>query len=113
MKNLNLPLKDTDMATAIAYYGETELLDFIGFDRIEAYLLAAQADDMDNDAGMASLTKVHLHQDVASANVQLGDKCKIAIQADFVNDEGKEVIIDVRMDRIFGVLLRQRDANVA
>jgi len=112
MENPNLPLKDTDMATAVAYYGETELLDFIGFDRIEAYLLEART-DFGGAVGMTSLAKVHLHQDVESANVQLGDKYKIAIQADFANNEGKEVIIDVRMDRIFGVLLRHRNPNVA
>lgn len=113
MKNMDLQLKKTDIATAVAYYGETELLDFIGPTRIEEYLIRAQADGVGTSGGTGPWAKMHLHQDVASAKIQLGDECKMIIQADFVNSDCKEVIIDVRMDRIFGVLLRRRASDVA
>lgn len=111
MGNSDSRLKDVDIASAVEYYGEMELLDFIGASRIEAYLVSAHQEYADNSAG--PWTKVHLHQHVATAKVQLGDKCKMTIQADFVAGDGNEVVIDVRMDRIFGVFLQQRASDVA
>lgn len=113
MESSDLRLKDIDIASAVEYYGEMELLDFIGASRIEAYLVAAHQESAGVDDGAGPWTKVHLHQHVATAKVQLGDKCKMIIQADFAAGDGNEVVIDVRMDRIFGVFLQQRTSDVA
>ena len=112
MENEDMQLRSTDIATAVEYYGETELLDYIGTDRIEQYLALSQ-EDGGTDHAEELWAKVHLHQDMASAKVQLGDKYKLTIQADFKDHDINEVIIDIRMDRIFGVFLHQRNPGVA
>ncbi|MFB2119605.1 hypothetical protein [Parapedobacter sp. 2B3] len=113
MENSDLQLKDTDIATAVAYYGETELLDFIGITRIQEYLALVLADQDGTGEAMGLWAKVFLHQRVASAKVELGDKYKMTVQADFVDNNGNEVVIVVRMDRILGLLFQQRAAEVA
>ncbi len=113
MENTDLQLKDTDIATAVAYYGETELLDFIGTTRIQEHLALVLADQDGTDEAMGLWAKVFLHQRVASAKVELGDKYKMTVQADFVDNTGKEVVIVVRVDRILGLLFQQRAADVA
>lgn len=113
MESLDLQLKNVDIAQAVAYFGETELLDFIGASRIEDYLVSAQEDANGVDDGKEPWAKVHLHRHITSAKVQLGGRCKMTIQADFADNDSDEVIIDVRMDRAFGVLLRQRTPDVA
>jgi|SRR5690606_16315210 len=113
MEKSDLQLKDTDIATAVAYFGVMELLDFIGAARIEEYLVSAGGDGVGVDGGEEPWAKMCLHRHINSAKVQLGGRCKITIQADFADTEGREVIIDVRMDPAFGVLLRQQTPDVA
>src|SRR5690606_22086890 len=111
MDNSELRLKDVDIAEAVAYFGEAELLDFIGTNRLEEYLVSAQVVSLDDDPG--PWAKLPLHRHVTSAKVQLGSRCKMTIQADFAESDKNEVMIEISMDKLLGKLLRPTETDLA